>query len=168
MNTKYKYTDLYSLTRCLGLHSKICATQMNTSDNPIELWDIQLSSRLFCELTLQLCSSLMASSCYFKTSHTMHAWKVSITTQGLAYDARGDFVQASAGRLPVTNPWTSDHWQCSAGFLCTTLHARAYNITHIYYRKRLFTDSTAIHYIPPDSKRAKLWSIPWRHIKICA
>ncbi len=33
---------LYSLTR-LGLHSKMCATQMNTSDNP-ELRDIQLSS----------------------------------------------------------------------------------------------------------------------------
>ena len=33
---------LYSLTRCLGLHSKMCATQMNTSDNP-GLWDILLA-----------------------------------------------------------------------------------------------------------------------------
>ncbi len=63
--------DLYSHSRCLGLHSKMCATQMNTSDNP-ELWDIQLSSWLFCELTRQLCPCLKASSCYFKTSHTMH------------------------------------------------------------------------------------------------
>ncbi len=51
MNTKY--TILYSVTR-LGLHSKMCATQMNTSDNA-ELWDIHLSSWLFCELTRQLC-----------------------------------------------------------------------------------------------------------------
>ncbi len=52
---------LYSLTRCLGLKSKMCATQMNTSDNP-ELWDSQLSTWLFCELTRQLCICLMASS----------------------------------------------------------------------------------------------------------
>ncbi len=52
---------LYSHTRCLGLHSKTCATQMNTSDNP-ELWDSQLSTWLFCELTRQLCICLMASS----------------------------------------------------------------------------------------------------------
>ena len=71
MNTKYKYTG-FILTRCLGLYSKMCATQMNTSDNP-ELWDIQLSSWLFCELTRQLCPCLMASSCYFC---------------GFAYDAR--------------------------------------------------------------------------------
>ena len=50
-----------------------------------------------------------ASSCYFKTSHTMYALRVYITTQGLAYDARGNFLQASAGRLPVTNQRTSDH-----------------------------------------------------------
>ncbi len=34
---------LYSLTRCLDLQSKMCATQMNTSDNR-ELWDIPLKS----------------------------------------------------------------------------------------------------------------------------
>ncbi len=45
---------LYSQTRCLGLHSKMCTTQMNTSDDP-ELWDIQLISWLFSELTRQLC-----------------------------------------------------------------------------------------------------------------
>ncbi len=44
---------LYSHTRCLGLHSKMCATQMFTSDNQ-KLWDIQLSSWLFCDLTQQL------------------------------------------------------------------------------------------------------------------
>ncbi len=65
-------TFLYSLTSCLGLHSKMCAAQMNTSDN-LELWDIQLSYWLFWELTWQLCPCLMASSCYFFASHTMHA-----------------------------------------------------------------------------------------------
>ncbi len=70
----------------------MCATQMNTSDNP-GLWDIQLSSWLFCELTRQLCPWLMANSCYFFASHTMHA---------------GNFLQASAGRLLVTEPRTSD------------------------------------------------------------
>ncbi len=33
----------------------------------------------------------------------MYALRVYITTQGLAYDARNDFLLASAGRLPVTN-----------------------------------------------------------------
>ncbi len=47
-------TQFYTHSRCLGLHSKMCATQMNTSDNP-ELWDIWLSSWLFWELTRQLC-----------------------------------------------------------------------------------------------------------------
>ena len=34
---------LYSLPRCLDLHSKMCATQMNTTDNR-ELWGILLST----------------------------------------------------------------------------------------------------------------------------
>ncbi len=83
---------LYSHTR-LSLHSKMCATQMKPSDNP-KLWDIQLSSWLFCELTRQLCPWLLASSCYVFASHMMHA---------------GNFLQASAGRLPVPKPHTSDH-----------------------------------------------------------
>ena len=57
--------------------------------------------------------------------HTMHA---------------GDFLQASAGRLPLTNPRTSHHWWRLAGFPCTTLHAFAYHNTHNHYCKRLFTD----------------------------
>ncbi len=70
----------------------MCATQKNINDNP-ELWDIHLSSWLFCELTRQLCPCLAASSCYFFASHTMHM---------------ENFLQALAGRLPVTKPCTSD------------------------------------------------------------
>ncbi len=101
MNTKYKYTVLYLLS-CLGLHSKMCATQMNTSDNP-ELWDIQLSSWLFCELMRQLCPCLMASSCYF------FGFEYYVLAENLAWHTMHarSFSQL-AGRFPVTKPLTSD------------------------------------------------------------
>ncbi len=103
---------LYSLTHCLGLHSRMCATQMSTSGNP-ELWDIQLSSWLFCELTQQLCP-WMASFCYFFASHMMHA---------------GNILEASAVRLRVTKPRTSDQRLCrlptgdrKCMWVCITTH----------------------------------------------
>ncbi len=91
----------YSHTLCLGLHSKMCRT-MNTSDNP-ELWDIQLSSWLFCELTRQLCPWLTAGSCCFKTSHTMHA-KDPPSGYGTELDIRLTqwIFQATAG-FPLVN-----------------------------------------------------------------
>ncbi len=131
----------HSLTRCLGLPSKMCARQMNTSDNP-ELWGIQLSSWLFCELIRRLCSWLLASSCYFKTSHAMYV-------EGLYYDSRlgiwctRGLSPGFTGRLSVTKPkpCTIDHWWRSADFMCTTLHTCAYHNTHYRYRKQ-FTDRT--------------------------
>ncbi len=114
----------------------MCTTQMNTSDNPIELWDIQLSSWLFCELTRQLCPWLMASSCYFFALYMMYSRRVYIRLR-LGWTARHimhseNFLQASAGRLSVTNPRTNDHWQRSAGFPCTTC---AYHNMHNRYCK---------------------------------
>ncbi len=38
--------SILTYTRGLGIHSKMCATQMDTRDNPV-LWVIQLSTWLF-------------------------------------------------------------------------------------------------------------------------
>ena len=110
MNTKYKYTVLYSLTRCLGLHSKMCATQMNTSDNP-ELWDIQLSSWLFCELTRQLCPWLTASSCYFFALHTMHVGIFSRLRQADFWSPNHALVTNGSAGCPCNTArvWVSQH-----------------------------------------------------------
>ncbi len=113
---------LYSHTRCLGLHSKMCAPQMNTSDIP-ELWDIQLSSWLFCELTRQLCPCLLSSSCDFFALHTMHA----------------DVLQALAGRLPVTKPGTSDQRLGRlpvpyTAYVCISQHAQSLSQANIHWQ----------------------------------
>ncbi len=50
----------------------MCATQMNTNDNP-ELWDIQLSSWLFCKL---------------RVSYVLVKRVVLLFFQDISYDAR--------------------------------------------------------------------------------
>ena len=102
----------------------MCATQMNTSDNP-ELWDIQLSYWLFSDLRWQ-CPWLMASSCYFKTSHMMHAtYDACVTAHSIAqslnhkrlFQADGDSQSLLCNhRLPFPtrgNTWLDTHtaWQ---------------------------------------------------------
>ncbi len=78
---------------------------MNTSNNP-ELWDIQLSSWLFCELRWQLCPWLVATSCYFKTSYDAR-------TESLYYDSRLG-IQYTWGLSPGFGRQTSGHKPCTS------------------------------------------------------
>ena len=64
----------------------MCAIQMNTSDNP-GLWDIQVSTWLFCEFNAKVMSLFKRLVLGFKASHDVH---------------EDGFLQALIRRLPVT------------------------------------------------------------------
>ncbi len=97
----------------------MCATQMNTSDNP-ELWDITVKFLALLWVNATVMSLLkMASSCYFFG----FTFDVPVCTHGafsLAYNVLADFLQAwqEDFRSPNHSLVTND----SAGFLCNRHH----------------------------------------------
>ncbi len=130
---------LYLHTRCLGIHPKICATQMNTSDNPM-LWDSQLSSWLFSELMWQLCPCLNGQFLLFLWLH------IRCTCRGfnLAYDACKDFLLALAADFQSPkHALVTNELAC---FSCDRHHMCVHHCTLNRYHKQFLTDrQTVIH-----------------------
>ena len=101
--------------------------------------NIQLSSWLFCEITRQLCPCLTASSCYFKTSYTMHLLMFRLRFS-LAYNVWRTLsrLRQADFRSPTTHWWPlmaqqTSHWR-------QELHVHAQHCIYNRYRKQFLTD----------------------------
>ncbi len=72
-NNTNTQVSILTYTRGLGIHSKMCATQMNTSENP-GLWAIQLSTLLLLSYSNVMFLLNVANSCFQDITRFTQRW----------------------------------------------------------------------------------------------